>query len=94
MVCILKNESDRLVSSEATNTKIQPIFGIVVHTNIGVSLDLDGERCGGCYCSAGHVTAREAAIDDDVVVESEVVAIGVPLWLLLFVLRRFAHLNQ
>ena len=44
MVGILKDESNGSIPSEAPDAKVQPILSVVVHTDIRVALDLDGER--------------------------------------------------
>ena len=92
MVGIFQNEFDWTISPETTNTKVKPIFGVTVHTDISIALNLDGEGCSDCDICSSYVSSWEAAINDDIVVESKVIAIRVPLGLFLFVLKRFTHL--
>ena len=50
MVGVFENEPYRPIPSKTPNSKVKPVFGVVVQTNIGVALKLDGERGGGSDC--------------------------------------------
>jgi len=91
MVGILQDEFDWSVPPEAANSKVKPIFSVAIQADVSVSLDLYGERGGGYDVGTRYISAWEAAVDNNVAAESEIVAIRVPCRLLLFVLRSLSH---
>ena len=91
VVGIFKNKAEGSIPPESPNSKIEPVFGVTVVGHIRVALDLYGERAAPGDRGRVEVTPGEAAINDDVVVEVEVVSVGVPDCLFRLVAATFLH---
>ena len=78
MICIFQHKTKGSIFPKPSNSKIKPIFGIVIVRYICIALDLNSEGIIGCDSSCTEITSGEAAIDDDVVIKIDVVSIGMP----------------
>lgn len=94
MICILQDQFQGLVFPESSDSKIQPIFRASIQAYVGVSLYFDGERRYSDYIGSCDISSGEAAINDYVVGELEVGAVGMPLILFRLVLVHLYGLNK
>jgi len=93
VVGIFKYKAEGSIPPETSNSKIEPVFGIAVVGDIGIALYFDGEGVAEGDGGRVEVAAGEAAVDDYVVVQIEVVSVGVPYRLFLLVATTFVHLQ-
>ena len=78
VIGIFEYKLDRSVSTEASDPEIKPIFSVGVHGDICVALDINGEGIIRENIGRVEVAAREAAIKDDIVIEIDIIAVGMP----------------
>ena len=91
MVSIFKNKLDRSILPVASNSKIEPVFSIRVIGDICITLELNGERVVFDNSSWIDISTWKAAIDNDVVIEIDVISIGMPYCLFLLTWHSLVH---
>ena len=91
MISIFKNKLDGSILPVPSNSKIEPVFSIRVIGDICITLELNGERVVFDNSSWIDISTWKAAIDNDVVIEIDVISIGMPYCLFLLTWHSLVH---
>ena len=91
MISIFQNKLDGSIPPVTSNSKIEPIFSIRVIGNICIALELNGERVVFDDSSWIDIAAWKATINNDVVIEIDVISIGMPYCLFLLTWHSLVH---
>lgn len=94
MICIFQDKFQRLISSESSDSKIQPIFCICIIWDIWIALYFNSERIIRENRGWVEIASREATIDDNVIIQIDVVSIGMPNGLFLLPRNSLLHYNK
>lgn len=86
MVCVFHYKFDWPFSSVASNSKIKPVFGLDIKTNIRVPLKFNNQGIIIDYVSRWYISCWEAAIQNNITIKLKIRSIGMPSHLFIFLL--------